>query len=81
MWMKSSYYGEYIKGDGSSFLFSLTNMHKLINTQKEYCIVNKSSIGPTFGGGHDLIICDQSNSKNHSFANIGNSYCNDAQYP
>ncbi len=61
-------------------MFSLTNMHKLINKQKEKTIYNHSSLGPIFGGGHDLCICDQSNSKN-SWANIGNSYCNDAHYP
>ena len=60
-------------------------MHKLINKQKEKTIVNFSSCGPIFGchffGGFDLAICDQSNSREDSFANIGNSYCNDAHYP
>ncbi len=56
-------------------------MHKLINKQKEKTIRNYSSWGPTFGGGSDLIIFDQSNSSKDSYANIGVSYCNDAHYP
>ncbi len=56
-------------------------MHKLINKQKEKTIRNYSSYGPTFGGGYDLSICDQSNSDKDSYADIGNSYCNDAHYP
>ncbi len=56
-------------------------MHKLINKQKEKTIKNHSTFGPTFGNGSDLIIFDQSNSSEDSFANIGKSYCNDAHYP
>ncbi len=56
-------------------------MHKLINKQKEKTIMNGSLLGPTFGNGYDLFICDQSNSTQLSGANIGKSYCNDAHYP
>ncbi len=56
-------------------------MHKLINKDTRYTIRNYSSIGPAFGNGRDLIIHDQSNINNNSFAYIGVSYCNDPHYP
>ncbi len=56
-------------------------MHKLINKQKEKTIENLNYMGPRFGDGPDLFICDQSNSRKSSYANIGKSYCNDAHYP
>jgi hypothetical protein len=34
----------------------------------------ESSYGPTFGGGHDLHICDNCNSNNSSYDSLGNSY-------
>jgi len=61
------------KQDTASFLFSLINndktpvkMNVAINPDAICC---HSSYGPTFGGGHDLHICDKSNE-------VGNSYSN-----
>jgi hypothetical protein len=35
---------------------------------------NLSSYGPTFGGGHDLHLCDNSNTVNGSYCNLGHTY-------
>ncbi len=55
-------------------------MHKLANTGTSNTIYNGSTYGPTFGGGLDLSIKDQSNSNNKSYANIGSSYKNETHY-
>jgi hypothetical protein len=53
------------KSDPNAFLFSLTNkdnqpskMRQLNTTNSIYCA---SGYGPTFGGGHDIYICDNAN--------------------
>jgi hypothetical protein len=44
------------------------------------CIIPSCAIyalrgyGPTFGGGHDLHICTNSNTSNGSYSNLGISY-------
>jgi hypothetical protein len=62
----------------SSFLFSLknqTNSGLKFNCFKtEYSINCSSSYGPTFGGGHDLRISNNSNANIESYSNPGNSY-------
>jgi hypothetical protein len=60
----------------SSFLFSITNNHKITLRNKTYALCKSQSYGPTFGGGHDLHICDKSNTKNGSYAQLGHSYDN-----
>ncbi len=45
---------------------------KQINTNKSiYC---RPFLGPTFGGGHDLFICDSSNKTAYCHLNVGVSY-------
>jgi hypothetical protein len=66
------------------FLFSLTNpsckptKHSIKNTS--YAIRCNSSYGPTFGGGHDIYICSDSNSCAGSYSNLGHSYNGSANY-
>ncbi len=40
----------------SSFLFSVTNNHKMTLKNKANTIYGHADNGPTFGGGHDLRI-------------------------
>jgi len=54
-------------------------MDKFTNSaQSIYC---DPTYGPTFGSGHDIVICNQSNTSNNNYANIGNTYKNDTKYP
>ena len=63
-----------------SFLFTLTNIHgttptKYPNTQNYDCSVyHYSGYGPTFGGNHDLHICNNYLNDASSYARLGNSY-------
>ena len=59
----------------TSFLFSLTEGDKFELTTKDNAVYHHSGYGPTFGGGHDLVICDKSNT-NNSYANINHTYKN-----
>ena len=66
------------KSDPNAFLFSLTNRDnipskmKQINTNNSiYC---SSCFGPIFGSGHDLFICDSSNTIPYCHSNLGVSY-------
>eukprot|EP00013_Stygamoeba_regulata_P025303 CAMPEP_0177651930 /NCGR_PEP_ID=MMETSP0447-20121125/12828_1 /TAXON_ID=0 /ORGANISM="Stygamoeba regulata, Strain BSH-02190019" /LENGTH=430 /DNA_ID=CAMNT_0019155079 /DNA_START=91 /DNA_END=1383 /DNA_ORIENTATION=- len=66
--------------DPHAFVFSLTNpsnqpvkMDKP-GPQSEKFIVDRPDYGPTYGGGHDLYIADNSNTNNQSHANIGHSF-------
>ena len=43
-------------------------------TKPSYAILASSGYGPLFGGGHDLHICDNSNTSGESYSNFGNSY-------
>jgi hypothetical protein len=65
------------------FLFSFkapsgNNAVKLDNNgphhSNQYSTYNGANYGPTFGGGHDLYICDNSNVQNQSYTNLGHSY-------
>ena len=62
-----------------SFLFTLTNIYgttltKFPNTQYyENAVYHKSNYGPTFGGNHDLYICNNYLT-NSSGAYLGNSF-------
>jgi hypothetical protein len=37
-------------------------------------LFGNSNYGPTFGSGHDIHICNRSNTNNGSYINFGNSY-------
>ena len=60
----------------ASFLFSLTENNKFNLVNKENAIFNHSNYGPTFGGGHDLVIHDKANPNNSSNARINCTYKN-----
>jgi len=66
--------------DTRTFLFSLKNKNGKApckfanNTNNKHSIYNSSSYGPTFGGGHDLYICNSSNTQKSSYSNLGYSY-------
>lgn len=64
-----------------SFIFSLVNPSGSVPTklplkpdQTKYGIYCNSGYGPTFGGGHDLTICEDANSSSKSYSSLGNSY-------
>ena len=66
--------------DATSFLFSLVNPqnvgpYKTMVNMQQYSIYCLSSYGPTFGGGHDLHISDNSNTNSNSYNNA-HSYPN-----
>jgi hypothetical protein len=69
---------EYYKSDPNAFLFSLTNrdnqpckMRQILTNKSILC---HSIYGPTFGGGHDIFICDSSNTSAGSYSKLGHSY-------
>jgi len=65
------------KADPNSFIFSLINKKNKpikIKCSKNCGIYCKSSYGPTFGGGRDLHIADESNTNSRSYSNLGHSY-------
>jgi len=39
-----------------------------------YSVLGSATYGPTFGGGHDFYICDNSNTVNSSYSNFGYSF-------
>eukprot|EP00479_Gromia_sphaerica_P012175 TRINITY_DN6301_c0_g1_i1.p1 TRINITY_DN6301_c0_g1~~TRINITY_DN6301_c0_g1_i1.p1 ORF type:complete len:86 (-),score=6.78 TRINITY_DN6301_c0_g1_i1:169-426(-) len=45
-----------------------------INQSPQNAIYCYSPYGPTFGGGHDLHICDNSNTASGSYTNTPSSY-------
>ena len=66
--------------DPQAFLFTLINPYKIsprkfvIKTSRaNYAFYNHYSYGPTFGGGHDIRISDNSDRAN-SYINFGNTY-------
>lgn len=65
--------------DKRTFLFSLVNKMgkptKIDNhTQYQNSAYNGSGYGPTFGGGHDIYISNQSNTNNQSYTNCSYSF-------
>lgn len=66
--------------DTNTFLFSLVNKNGKApikignNTNNKNSIYNASSYGATFGGGHDLYICSNSNTTKSSYSNLGHSF-------
>jgi len=62
--------GNYIV-DSNAFLFTLTNPSnmplKLALTSSANALYHGPSYGPTFGGGHDMLISDGSNANTYSY--------------
>src|SRR5690606_17441659 len=75
----SSSGGSYLT-DGRCWLFSLVNNQRqpfklpTIKAQGGNAMYCHSSYGPTFGGGHDIKICDNSNTNESNSANLTNTY-------
>jgi len=46
--------------------------HSTSNTA--YSVYDGSNYGPTWGGGHDLYLCDNCNTTNSSYTNLGYTY-------
>ena len=70
--------GQYIN-DPNAFLFSLRRggvsyKDKFAVKDAVHALLGNASYGPTFGGGYDIHICDQSNTKNGSYCSFGSSY-------
>ena len=69
--------------DPDAFIFSLINRQGI--PQKfdckfpEYAIYCKNKCGPSFGGGHDIYLCDNSNTIESSYSNLYYSYKSDEQ--
>jgi hypothetical protein len=65
-----------------SFLFTLTNPHKLAGRifaleKPDYAIHDYINTGPRFGSHHDLSITSQCNCHTSSYSNLGGTYRND----
>ncbi len=67
--------------DSNAFIFSYINKYKKPFFMKcispAHAICGVINYGPTFGGGHDIHICNNSNSTDGSYSNLGVSY----EYP
>jgi len=68
-WTSTTGYG----GNSNSFLFSLTNNFKHAWYQNGFYVYNKSTYGPTFGGGHDLFF-GTPNIGTGGYCNLGYAY-------
>ena len=73
--------GNSYQNSSFSFLFSLRNKDGLApfianikKGQKQNAIYCNPSYGPSFGGGHDLHICNNSHQVRQSCSNFGYSY-------
>jgi hypothetical protein len=71
-------HGDYIN-DPNAFLFSLKRngvsfQDKFIIKNPNYALYGQTNCGPTFGSGHDLYICNQSNISHGCYSNLGNAY-------
>ena len=72
----SSY--QYIN-DTNAFLFSLrrngtSTSDKFLSKISQYSLFCRADYGPTFGAGHDIHICNQSNTNYGSQGNLGHSF-------
>ena len=69
-----------MKSDPNAFIFSLTNKDNTLLKMKvdprrhETAIYCHSSIGPSFGGGCDILIANNSNTAMNSYSKLGYSY-------
>ena len=70
---------QYHKAD-ESFIFTLTNMHGTVPTRyldknyPQYAVYHGNDRGPSFGGAHDIGICNNFLDSNNSYSAIGFSY-------
>ncbi|KAH3760738.1 hypothetical protein Pelo_7483 [Pelomyxa schiedti] len=66
--------------EGHTFVYSLVRAGTTTGTilrcrDHNYCICCNCDYGPTYGGGHSLHICNNSNTRIGSYANVNHSYC------
>jgi len=66
------------KADPNAFLFSFINQQntKIVikSTDPSLAIAADNGYGPAFGKGNDLLICNNSNTSNGSYSELGGSY-------
>jgi len=61
--------------DKKAFLFQIQKKKKIEqNGSYAYGIYSNSGYHATWGGGHDLHICNDSNTVNSSYSNLGHTY-------
>lgn len=67
--------GEYYADEGS-FLFSLTHKtkHEQTGSNGQYGLYSNTTYSATWGGGHDIHICNNANTVNSSYSNLGFTY-------
>ena len=81
-----SFSGQGWKQSNISFLFSLKNKDTVppfkapVYKNHQYAIYSSPGYGPTFGGSHDLHICNDSHANQHSNTNFGHTYQPPAGY-
>ena len=80
-----SFSGQGWKQSDVSFLFSLKNKDnvppfKAPGKNHKHAIYNIPGYGPTFGGGHDLRISNDSHTNPQSYTNFGRTYQPPAGY-
>ena len=81
-----SFSGKDWKQSDVSFLFSLKNKDNVppfkapVYKNHQYAIYSSPGYGPTFGGSHDLHICNDSHANQHSNTNFGHTYQPPAGY-
>ena len=71
--------GNHAEDKNGPFLFTLTNPHgipptKYPNKNVTHSIYNLEEYGPTFGGGHDLHVCNNSQTTIGSYSEFPHSY-------
>jgi len=73
-WSPSAFYEK----DANAFIFSFINKYNKQFFMKcispDHAICGAINYGPTFGGGHDIHICNNSNMIDGSYSNLGVSY-------
>ena len=71
-WTSTSNY----KTSNNLWIFSLDakEKYKLKNENAHQGVYCNASYGPTFGGGHDIYVCNNSNNTNSCYSNYGYSY-------
>ncbi|KAH3761727.1 hypothetical protein Pelo_6441 [Pelomyxa schiedti] len=70
---------------GRTFVYSLVRAGTTTGTilrcrDHHYCICCRPDYGPTYGGGHSLYVCNNSNTTIGSYANVHPSYCEQPQH-
>jgi hypothetical protein len=73
--------GDYVEDKDNPFLFTLINPHNIPPTRYSielahtaFAVVHKSEYGPTFGEGHDLHVCSESETATGSYFKFPVSY-------